>query len=73
LAIRLWTGIKKTNSVVLPTSTLQGMGIDRHAAARTVKALEKAGLLAVTRRPGRKSIARVIEIDEAGGPEASSR
>ena len=64
VAIRLWTGIKKTNCIVLPTSTLQGMGVNRHAASRAVQALEEAGLLKVTRRLGRKSLVCVIEIDE---------
>lgn len=73
VAIRLWTGIRKTDRIVLPTGTLQGMGVNRHATSRAVHALEGAGLLAVTRHPGRKSIVRVIEIDEPGQPEASSR
>jgi hypothetical protein len=71
VAIRLWTGIKKTDRIVLPTGTLADMGVTRHAARRAVLALERAGLLAVSRHVGRKTRVRVIEVDESCVKEAT--
>jgi hypothetical protein len=44
---------------------LAEMGVTRHAAQRAVRALEGAGLVAVTRHTGRKTRVRVIEVDVA--------
>ena len=71
LAIRMWTGIKKTDCIVMPTSTLAEMGVNRHASRRAVRALEQAGLLMVTRRRGRKTRVQVIEVHEAQTRETS--
>jgi len=73
LAIRLWTGIKKTDCIVVPTATLVEMNVNRHAARRAVQALERAGMLVVDRHVGRKTRVRVIEVDEAGGQRARAR
>ena len=73
VAIRLWTGIKKTDCIVVPTGTLAEMNVSRHAARRAVQALEQAGLLVATRHVGRKTRVRVIEVDGDGAPEARSR
>jgi hypothetical protein len=71
VAVRLWTGIKKTDCIVLPTGTLAEMGVTRHAARRAVQSLEGAGLLAVIRHVGRKTRVRMIEVDELRAPESS--
>ena len=70
LAIRLWTGIKKSDCIVVPTATLVEMNVNRHAARRAVQALEGAGLLVVDRHVGRKTRVRVIEIDDGREREA---
>jgi hypothetical protein len=68
VAIRLWTGIKKADWIVVPTGTLAEMDITRHTTQRAVQALERAGLVAVIRHVGRKTRVRVIEVDESCGP-----
>lgn len=38
-------------------------GVDRHSVYRALIRLEKAGLIAVKRHPGRNSIATILEAD----------
>jgi hypothetical protein len=64
LAIRLWTGIKKTNDIVVPTTTLGEMGVTRHSARRALHALERAGLITVTRHVGRKTRVHLLDVGE---------
>ena len=68
VAIRLWVGITKKDRIALPLAELARMGVTRHAAYRGVGALERAGLLAVTRHVGRKTLVRVIERTEDTQP-----
>jgi hypothetical protein len=56
LAVVLWytSRLKRSKTFVLTQARLGGFGISRHAKYRALKALENAGLIAVTRR-SRKS------------------
>jgi hypothetical protein len=56
LAVVLWytSRLKRSKTFVLTQARLVGFGISRHAKYRALKALEDAGLIAVSRR-NRKS------------------
>ena len=53
LAVRHRADLTRGQAVTLPTAYLRDWGIDRHAKARGLAALENAGLVTVERRPGR--------------------
>jgi hypothetical protein len=65
--------MRKTDRIVLPTGTLAEMGVSRHAALRAVRALEEAGLVAVTRHVGRKTRVRVLEVPAGSSIQGADR
>ena len=62
IGLCLWrlSGAKKSPSVVLSNRELAPFGIDRAAKSRGLAKLEKAGLIAVTRKPGRWSTVTLL-------------
>lgn len=62
VAIVLWyqAGLCKSRVVKLSSKTLLGFGVDRHAKARGLAALEKTGLVRVERLPGRNPIVTIL-------------
>jgi hypothetical protein len=50
-------GLNLTNKV------LQQFGVDRHAKRRALVALEKAGLIQVTRQPRKNPLIAIVELD----------
>jgi hypothetical protein len=61
LALWFHLGLKHRREILLPLSDLASMGVDRHAARRGLKALERAGLVSVIRHTGRKSRVTVFD------------
>jgi len=57
-------GLRRSPSVRLGLKQFAELGISRYAAARGLRALEKAGLVIVERRHGRKPVVTVVEVDE---------
>jgi hypothetical protein len=62
VGIVLWflVGLTRSAQVTLKSSELRGFGLDRFAARRGLKALEKANLVTVTRHPGRAAVVTVV-------------
>lgn len=56
--LHLWAGIRKSN--VVPISMSKIPGVPRMAAARGLAALERARLVAVERRLGRRPVVMII-------------
>ena len=67
VAITLWflAGIKLRRTVALSGSELRGLGVNRHAGYRGMKALEMAGLVSVSRHVGRNSMVTILDLEEA--------
>ena len=59
----LWfrSGIERSRTVKLTNVLLQQFGVDRHAKARALRQLEAAGLVAVSRKPGRSPMVTILE------------
>lgn len=53
IMIQFHAGVRSGGELVLSLSSMKGFGVSRHAAARGLSALERAGLVAVNRAPGR--------------------
>ena len=45
-------GLQKSDTIKVPGRTAKLFGLDRHAKTRGLKALERAGLVSITRRQG---------------------
>ena len=45
-------GLQKSDTIKVPGWTAKKFGLDRHAKTRGLKALERAGLVSITRRQG---------------------
>ena len=58
VGIQLWflAGMNRSGTVPLSLSRFELLGISRHAATRGLAALERAGLVSVVRRAGRRPI-----------------
>jgi hypothetical protein len=73
VAIAIWfrAGVTRSREVLLSLSQGAEFGFDRFAGSRGLAALERAGLVAVDRRTGRKPIVTILDPDgeRAGGPE----
>jgi hypothetical protein len=54
IALWFWSGIKKSKTFVLPSNTIRGFGVSRQTCYAQLKAMEKAGLLSVKTRSGKK-------------------
>lgn len=66
VGIALWfrSGLERSSQVRLPTTLLTLFGIDRHAKARAIDALEKASLIAVERRKGKNPVITILDAPE---------
>jgi len=53
IAVWFLAGIKRNAVIALSSSILVSFGVNRHAVYRGLKALERAGLVSVVRKPGR--------------------
>jgi hypothetical protein len=68
LAIVLWhlSGLnRQSKTVKLSGKKLREMGVDRHAAYRSLKSLEAANLISVERRLGRSPVVTIIGVVES--------
>jgi hypothetical protein len=67
VAIVVWflAGIKLRRKIALSGSALRGLGVNRHSGYRGLKALEMAGLVSVSRHPGRNSMVTILDLEEA--------
>lgn len=63
VGVLLWfqAGLKGSRVVSLRPSVRERFGLDRHATARALHALEKAGLVTVNRHRGRSPEVRLLE------------
>jgi DNA-binding MarR family transcriptional regulator len=54
VGIALWrlAGATKSQTVILSTTEVATLGVDRNSKSRALRALEQAGLVSVERRPG---------------------
>ena len=66
VAITVWflAGIKDRRTVALSGSVLEDLGVDRFAKYRGLEALEKAGLVSVSRHPGRNPMVTILNLEE---------
>lgn len=64
VGICLWhlASMKDTRTVRFSTAQMLAMGIDRHAKARGLQALERAGLVSVIRHTGRLPLVTILEV-----------
>ncbi len=62
VALALWyqASVTRSWSVKLNTDRLRELGLDRHATSRGLRELEKAGLVKVERRAGRKPLVTMV-------------
>ncbi len=70
VGIALWffAGLTKTRNVRVSLSRLSGLGMDRHAGSRALRALEAAGLVTVERHPGRVPRVTLLEVPSDASP-----
>jgi hypothetical protein len=69
LLVRHQVRLRGTLTISLPASLLQGAGIGRATLLRALKALERTGLVSVTRNKGRSVRITLIELPEDLHPE----
>jgi|SRR6185369_11242563 len=63
LAIWFLAGVQRSSSVRLSPKVLAGFVADRHAGYRGLQALERAGLISVTRHRGRAPDVVILEVE----------
>ena len=70
VAIVVWflAGICRKKSVRLEKKALRELGLNRHAAYRGLKALEKVGLICVERHPGHSPIVTINDYKNETAP-----
>ena len=61
LAIWMEAALKKSNEIMLPSKWVRQLGISRKAEARALAALERAALVGIDRRRGRRPRIRILE------------
>ena len=54
IALWFWSGIKKSGTFVFSCNTIRDLGISRQTCYAQLKAMEKAGLLSIEARKGKK-------------------
>jgi DNA-binding MarR family transcriptional regulator len=61
VAVAIWhqTHIERSNEVALTRRKLRRFGVHRHSANRILRDLENAGLVVVSRKPGRSPRVRI--------------
>ena len=60
IALWFYSGLTRSKEIAINLTALQEWGIQRDTARRGLSALEKAGLVTVQRRPGRKPSVKII-------------
>ena len=55
IALWFWSGIKKSEKFILPGNVITDLGVSRQTCNTQLKAMEKAGLLSIKARIGKKS------------------
>ena len=55
IALWFWSGIKKTKTFILPKNAIRDLGVSRQTCYAQLKVMEKAGLLSIESRKGKKS------------------
>lgn len=70
VALALWfeAGLRKSHTVQLRPKHLRALGTDRHAVRRALLAMEGAGLVTVTRAPGRAHVVTILGGNLEGRP-----
>jgi hypothetical protein len=66
-ALWFWSGIKKSTTFDLPLNTIRDMGVSRQTCYAHLRAMEKAGLLSVKTRSGKKPEITLIVNQLKGG------
>jgi len=63
-AVALWflSGVTRSETVKLSSRSLTELGVDRHAKYRALAALERAGLVRVTRLPGQNPLVTLLPL-----------
>jgi len=54
IALWYWSGIKKSETFILPANAIRDLGVSRQTCYTQLKAMEKAGLLSIKPRKGKK-------------------
>jgi hypothetical protein len=54
IALWFWSGIKKSETFILPSNAIKDLGVSRQTCYTHLKAMEKAGLLSIEARKGKK-------------------
>lgn len=60
--LRLWQGIKQSDTLRLNLSRLKPIGVSRDSGRRGLAALEKANLVSVKRGKGRCPVVKITEV-----------
>jgi hypothetical protein len=65
VALALWflAGINKNSTVPLTNTVLKPLGLDRFAKGRSIKRLERAGLISVNRHAGRNPLVTILDVE----------
>jgi hypothetical protein len=62
IALWFWSGIKKTKTFILPKNAIKDLGVSRQTCYAQLKVMEKAGLLSIEARKGKKSKITLLHI-----------
>lgn len=75
VGMELWhlAGMQKRNEITLSLSRMEAVGIDRETARRGLSALERAGLVQVVRRAGRKPVVTILEVPSKAADAADEK
>jgi hypothetical protein len=68
LVLHLLRGLQRNARVHLESKHVRSFGFSRHSANRGLARLERAGLVAVERRPGRSHMVTILEISSEPTP-----
>ena len=63
LVLKFLEGVTRKQKIPLSNRILKIFGVDRYAKARSLKELEKANLIVVTRKRGRSPIVKILSIE----------
>ena len=72
LALMFEVGRKRTQEVILTNAVVARFGLNRKSKYRGMAALEKAGLIAVKRRPQKNPVVTVLEIGDGQNAAGSA-
>ena len=68
VAIELWllAGMRRSRTVALSTQRLAAWGVSRRASYRALKAMERSGLVSVSRQPGCLALVTILDAQDLG-------